>query len=289
MENFKKIKIILWLILIFNWAVALSKIILGVLTGAISILSDGIHSLFDGATNVVGICGIKLAERPADENHPYGHRKFEAIAAMIILFFLIITGWEMGKSVFDKIVNPVIINSGTGWFSISLITLICCLVVDVIVAEYEFKKGVELKSTILRADARHTKSHYITTGTVVLGTLGVKMGLPPIIDPIAACVVIFFIGKLAYEIFKETSMILSDQALVDQKKIEEIAESIAGVESCHKIRTRGDENHIFLDIHIIVDPKISLEKAHAICHIVGNAVQSQIREIKDITVHPEPK
>lgn len=274
--------------LVLNWAVAFSKILLGIMTGAISILSDGIHSFFDGATNVVGICGIKLAERPADKNHPYGHRKFEAIAAMIILFFLIITGWEMGKNIFEKISDPAAIHSETGWFYISLITLICCLIIDIFVAKYEYKKGVELKSTILRADARHTKSHYITTGAVIFGTLGIKLGLPPIVDPIAACVVTVFIGKLAYEIFNETLAVLSDQSLVDMEKIRKIVEAMPEVKSCHQVRTRGDESHIFMDIHIIVDSRLPLEMAHEICHEVEEKIKKEIPEIKDILVHAEP-
>lgn len=286
--NFGKIKRILWIVLWFNVGVAISKVFLGIFSGAISILSDGIHSVFDSATNIVGLVGIKIAEKPADKNHPYGHRKYEAIAAMIILFFLIITGWEISKSVFEKISNPAAIHHETGWFLVSLITLICCLIIDVIVAKYEFKKGEELKSTILRADARHTKQHYITTGAVIFGMFGLKIGLPPIIDPVAACVVVFFIGKLAYEIFKETLVVLSDQSLADAEKIKKTVEGISGVKSCHQIRTRGDESHIFLDIHIIVDPDISLEKAHEICHSVSDAVQKNIDEIKDITVHPEP-
>jgi len=286
--NFREIRRVLWIVLWFNICVAVSKIISGIFSGAISIFSDGVHSAFDSLTNVVGLIGVKFAEKPADENHQYGHRKYEAIAAMIILFFLIIAGWEMSKGIFEKISDPAVIHHEAGWFSVSLIVLICCLIIDVIVAKYELKKGKELKSAILKADAAHTKSHYITTGAVILGTLGIKLGLPPIIDPIAACVVVFFIGKLAYEIFKETSSVLSDEAPVDVNRIKNIAESIEGVFSCHKIRMRGDENHIFLDIHIIVEPKISLEKAHKICHFVGNAIQEQIKEIRDITVHPEP-
>ncbi len=286
--NFKEIKRILWIILFLNWLVAFSKIILGLFTGALCILSDGIHSLFDGATNIVGIFGIKIAEKPADENHPYGHRKYEAIASQVILVFLVIAAYEISRNIIGKFSAPATIFSGTNWFPLSLGVLISCLIIDVLVARYEFKKGVALKSTILKADALHTKSHYITTGAVILGAILIEIGLPPIIDPIIASVVVVFIMKLAFEIFKETSSVLSDKTNVDKDKIKKIAESIGEVIACHQIRSRGNEDHIFLDIHIIIAPNLSLKTAHEICHEVSGRIQEQIPEIKDITVHPEP-
>ncbi len=286
--NFKKIKKILFVILFLNWLVAFSKILLGLLTGTLSILSDGIHSFFDGATNIVGIFGIKIAEKPADEDHPYGHRKYEAIASQVILLFLVIAAYEIVRNIIGKLSAPATIRPDVNWFPLSLGILIGCLIIDIIVARYEYRKGVELKSTILKADALHTKSHYITTGAVILGAILIEVGLPPIVDPIIASVVVVFIMKLAFEIFKETSSVLSDKTNVDKEKIKKIAESVSGVLTCHKIRSRGSEDHIFLDIHIIVAPNLSLETAHKICHEVTGKIQEQIPEIKDITVHPEP-
>ncbi len=286
--NFREIKRVLWVILFLNWLVAFSKIILGLLTGTLCILSDGIHSLFDGATNIVGIFGVKIAEKPADEDHPYGHRKYEAIASQVILLFLVIAAYEIVRNIIGKFSSPATIYPGISWLPLSLGVLIGCLAIDILVARYEFKKGIELKSTILKADALHTKSHYITTGAVILGTVLIKIGLPPIIDPIIASFVVVFIGKLAFAIFKETSSVLSDKALLNGEKIKKIVESISGVKSCHQIRTRGDESHVFLDIHIIVAPNLFLEKAHEICQLIETEIQKEYPEVKDITVHPEP-
>lgn len=284
--DFQKIKRVLWFTLGLNIIVAVSKIALGLLTGTISILSDGIHSGFDSITNVVGIIGIKFAEKPADKDHPYGHRKYEPITSQLIFTFLVIAVWKIGENVFEKISNPAIIHANIPW--LTFLVLVCCMIIDAIVARYESKKGRELKSTILTADSKHTKSHYATTGAVILGTLGIKIGLPSIVDPIAACVVIVFIGKLAFNIFRETSSVLSDKTNVDKDQIKKIAESISEVIACHQIRSRGNEDYIFLDIHIIVAPNLSLEKAHEICHKVCDEIQKEIPEIKDITAHPEP-
>lgn len=284
--NFKKIKKILWIILLLNWIVALAKIILGIFSGTLSILSDGLHSFFDGATNIVGLVGIKFAEKPADDDHPYGHRKYEAIASQIIFIFLIIAAWKIGENIFEKIFLPG--HTSPNIYLLSFGILIGCMIIDGLVARYELKKGIELKSTILKADAMHTKSHYLTTGAVILGTLLIKIGLPPIVDPIIAAFIVIFIGRLALQVFKETSSVLSDKTNVDKDKIKNIAESISEVVACHQIRSRGSEDHVFLDIHLILNPRICLEDAHAICHYVGETIQREIPEIKDITVHPEP-
>ncbi len=286
--NYREIKRILLVIFFLNWVVAFAKIALGIFSGTLCILSDGIHSLFDGATNIVGIFGIKIAEKPADESHPYGHRKYEAIASQVILVFLVIVGWELIRKIYMKFSASSAIHPDITWLPLSLGILIGCLIIDILVARYEFKKGIELKSTILKADSMHTKSHYATTSAVILGTALIEIGAPHIVDPIFASFVVVFIGKMALEIFKETAGVLSDKSLVDKEKIKKIIESVEGIKSCHQIRTRGDESHIFLDIHIILNPNLSLEKAHEICHRVDDEIQKEIPAIKDIMVHPEP-
>lgn len=282
--NFKEIKRILIVILILNWLVAFSKIFIGIFTGALSILTDGFHSLFDGVTNIIGFFGIKLAEKPADKDHPYGHRKYEAIASLAILFFLVITAYEISKSIFQKLLRPSIID--IEWFV--FVVLAFCLVIDYFVARYEYRKGIELKSIILKVDSAHTKSHYITTGAVILGTLLIKLGFPVIIDPIIAIFVVGFILKLGYGIFKETTVVLADEALVDDDRVVKIVEKMLGAGSCHETRTRGDEDHIFMDLHVVLNPNITLAEAHEICDKLEGIIKAEIPEIKDITIHPEP-
>jgi cation diffusion facilitator family transporter len=156
--NFREIQRVLWLVLGLNVIVATSKIVLGALTGTISILSDGVHSGFDTITNIVGLIGIKIAEKPADEDHPYGHRKYEAIASQIIFTFLVIAGWKIGEDSFEKIFNPALIHVSIPWFTFAV--LACCMIIDAFVAWYEGRKGEKLKSMILTADSIHTKTHY---------------------------------------------------------------------------------------------------------------------------------
>ena len=282
--EYEKIKSILKIILALNWLVAFAKIFLGLYLGALSIFSDGLHSLFDGVSNIIGLLGIKLAEKPIDKDHPYGHQKYEAVASLGILFLLTIVAYEVSKSIISKLFHPEAIY--VDWLVFG--TLMMCLIIDGLVARYECRKGVELKSVILRADASHTKSHYITTGAVILGMLLMKLGLPSIIDPIIAVLVVGFIIRLGYAIFKETTGILSDKALVNEETIRQIAEGFETVKSCRYIRTRGDERHIFMDFCITFDKDISLAEAHKICDQVEEKIKASIPEVKDIIIHIEP-
>ena len=282
--EYQKIKNILKIILVLNWLVAFAKIFIGLSTGTLSIFSDGLHSLFDGVTNIIGWLGIKLAEKPADKSHPYGHQKYEAVASLGVLFFLTIVAYEVSKSIIDKLFHPNVIH--VDWLVIGVLAV--CLIIDAFVARYEYKKGVELKSIILRADASHTKSHYITTGAVILGVILIKLGLPPIIDPIIAVFVVGFIVRLGYTIFQETSGILSDKALVKEEAIRQIIEGFETIKSCRDIRTRGDERHIFLDFCVTFSGDLRLAQAHGICDQLEEKIKTVIPEIQDITIHIEP-
>ncbi|PIQ91765.1 MAG: cation-efflux pump [Parcubacteria group bacterium CG11_big_fil_rev_8_21_14_0_20_39_14] len=282
--EFKETKKVLIKILFLNWLVALAKILLGFFSGSLSITADGFHSLFDGFSNILGLIGIKIAEKPVDKNHPYGHRKYESLAAMGILFFLFIVAYEFIRDIIERFLEPLSPEISFIFFGV----LAGCLLIDWLVAKYEYKKGRELKSQILIADSLHTKSHIFITSSVILGAVFIRLGFP-ILDPIIASFVVLLLFKFGYHIFKETSIVLSDGTFIDTKRIENVAGTVKGVESSHQIRSRGSESHIFLDMHICLEPDISLEKAHQISHQVREKIQKEIPEIKDVVIHIEPE
>lgn len=281
--KFKETKKVLLIVLVLNWVVAFIKIGLGLFSGILSITADGLHSLFDGFSNVLGFFGIKIAERPPDKTHPYGYRKYEEIAALGILLLLIVSAWELIKNIAERFSNPIQPEVSF----IYLGALVLCIIIDWLAARYEYTKGRELKSTILVADSSHTKSHILTTLAVIVGTICILFGFP-ILDPIVASIVVLMIGKIGYEVFKEASGILSDKAIVDEEKIEEIVGKIKGVSFPHNIRSRGDESHIFLDMHICIDSTLSVNRAHELSASVKEEIQRQVPEIKDIVMHVEP-
>ena len=120
-----------------------------------------------------------------------------------------------------------------------------------------------------------------------MGAVSVKLGLP-ILDPIIAVIIIILLGKLAWEIVGHTTLVLCDQSCIDEIKIREIVQTISGIDSAHQIRTRGDEEHIFLDMHINLNPNLSLENAHGISHQLKEKIMEKIPQIKDLVIHIEP-
>lgn len=283
-EKFRQVNQVLIKILFLNWLVAFAKIFIGLLSGALSILADGIHSFFDGASNIIGIIGIKIAQRPKDKSHPYGHQKYEALASLGILFLLIIICYELCQDIIKRFLHPTVPQITGLVFGV----LIASFIIDYFVARYEYSQGKKLKSVILKADSFHTRSHIFTTGGVILGAAAIRAGFPTA-DPILAIFVVFFIGKMAFEVFKESSKVLCDSPFITPERIKKIALKIEGVQSCHEIRTRGTENHIFLDMHLCLKPDFSLDEAHQISHQVKEKIKKEIPLIKDIVIHIEPE
>ena len=160
---------VLYQVLFLNLAVAFAKIGLGTYTGAVSIVSDGFHSLTDSASNVVGLVGISIARQPPDAEHPYGHRKYETMASVAILIFLILVLVEVVTSAVDRLRHggaPKVFPEG-----IALMT--ATLAINLFVVGYEKRAGKRLNSELLLADSMHTRSDVMTTITVIGALIGV--------------------------------------------------------------------------------------------------------------------
>jgi cation diffusion facilitator family transporter len=274
---------VLYRVLFLNLAVALAKIVLGYLTGAVSVLSDGFHSLTDGAANVVALVGVSVARRPPDQNHPYGHRKYETMASLGILLFLLIVLLEVITAAFDRFrtgTAPKVFPEGIG-------VMVITLIVNVVVVKYELRQGRRLRSEVLLADAKHTRSDVLTSGAVIAALIGVWFGYP-LLDPLAALVVAVFIGHACWEIAQDASHILSDEMVIAERDVREVVESVADVIGCHRIRTRGSSDHVFLDLHIWLEGDTPLEAAHATSHVVKDKLMARFPQIVDVVIHIEP-
>jgi len=236
-NSYVQVRRILLGILILNFAVALSKIIIGSLTKTSSIVADGYHSVSDGASNIVGLFGVWIASKPADEKHPYGHYKFETLATIIISLLLFFISFEILKGAFERYGNPVVPEIGP----ISFIVMITTLLINLWITWYETKKGRELKSSFLISDAKHTKSDIYVTISVLASLFAIRQGFI-IIDSIASGIIAILIIKAGLEILIPSIHVLSDATMLDSNKIYELVINIPEVIYCHKIRTRGKEN-----------------------------------------------
>jgi len=257
---------------------------MGTIVSSSSMFADGVHSLSDGSSNVVGLIGIGFASKPIDEDHPYGHNKFETIAGLFIAVMLLVVALTIIKGGIDKLINPVIPHITIE----SLIVLGGTLVVNIFVATYEKRKGKQLGSLILISDSMHTGSDIFVTIGVLITLVGVKLGLPPIIDPLLSLVVALVIIKAAYEIFSETNGILADKAVEDVKTIEKVALSFPEVKVVHKIRSRGTTNCMYIDMHVQVRPNMTVEDSHVLIHQIAAKIKEDINENSQTIIHIEP-
>lgn len=274
---------VLYRVLFLNLIVAAAKIALGLSTGAVSVLSDGYHSLTDTASNIVGIIGVRIAASPPDVDHPYGHRKFETMASVGILIFLIIVLREVLSHAWDRYQQggEPVINALT--FGVMGVTLL----VNLGVVFYERRAGRRLNSEVLLADAHHTMSDLLTSGTVIIALIGVRLGYTWL-DPVAALVVAGFIGYACWEIFNQTTGVLADKYVIPEEAISDVVTSVPGVIGCHHIRTRGSADFVFLDLHVWLDAEMSLTKAHSLSHVVKDRLMDTFPQIKDAIIHIEP-
>ena len=282
-SRFSEVRIVLVRILFLNLGVALAKVAYGQISGSISILSDGFHSLTDGASNIVGLVALRLARRPPDANHPYGHRKFETLAAAAIALFLLIVVVEVAQAAVSRIRSGGAPEVGATSFIVMFVTL----TINVLVVRYERRAADSLSSELLLADSRHTQSDVLTSLAVIAALIGAAAGFP-LLDPLAALVIVGFIGHAGYEIARDAAKILSDEIVISEEEIRRVVEGVPSVLGCHHIRSRGSADHVFLDMHIWMDGKTPLTEAHAISHQVKDLLMERHPQIADAIIHIEP-
>jgi cation diffusion facilitator family transporter len=270
-------------VLVLNLIVALAKIALGYSSGAVSILSDGFHSLTDAASNVVALVGTSAAQRPADENHPYGHRKYETMASVAILVFMLLVLLEVARNALEHLRTP----STPTVLPFAIGVMLATLAVNLAVVRYESSASRALGSEILRADAKHTQSDVWTT-IAVLGALGGASLGYPMLDPLAGIVVSGFIGHACWQIAREASGVLADEIVLDEDEIRSVIDAVPGVMGSEKIRTRGPRDNVFLDLHLWIDGGTSLGEAHGISHVVKDRLMARFPQIVDAVIHIEP-
>ena len=270
-------------VLALNLTVALAKVSYGYATGTVSILSDGLHSVTDAASNVVALVGIRASRRPADASHPYGHRKFETLASAGVLFFLLLALVEVVEAALGRLRTGGVPEVTPLSFVIMGVTL----AVNMLVVAYESRAGRRLSSEVLLADSHHTRSDVFTSLAVIAALAGVELGFP-ILDALAALLVAVFIGYACYGIAREASGILADQVVLDIDAVRRVVTSVPEAVGCHEIRTRGSADHAFLDLHVWFPATMPLAEAHRLSHEVKDRLMAAFPSLADVIIHIEP-
>ena len=283
-ERYAAVSRVLIRVLFLNLAVALAKIAFGYASGAISILSDGFHSLTDTAANVTGLIGVRAAGQPPDEDHPYGHRKYETVAAASVTAFLLLVMIEVLRNAFNHLTGRSAVPTIT---AASFAVMLATVGVNLLVISYETREAGRLGSEVLLADALQTRGDVWTSVTVIGALIGTKSGIA-ILDPMAALLVAGFIGHAGFQIARATTRILSDRIVIAESDIERIVNGVPGVLGCHHIRTRGSSDHVFLDLHVWLPPAMPLTEAHDLSHVVKDRLIARYPQIADAIIHIEP-
>ena len=274
--------------IIGNLILTLFKAVAGIVAHSSAMVSDAIHSASDVVSSIIAIVGIRLSTRPSDKSHPYGHERFESVAAIILAVILALTGISIGIGAAESI-----IGGHYEELEIPGVLALIAAVVSIVCKEamYWYTKHYADKhdSSALRASAWDHRSDAFSSVGALIGIAGARLGVR-VLDPIASVIICLFIIKAAYSIFNEAI-----QKMVDHACSEEVQEQIRacilgqpGVEQIDYLSTREFGNRIYVDLEIAVDGSITLAEGHAIAEQVHDAVEADFPKIKHIMVHVNP-
>jgi cation diffusion facilitator family transporter len=274
----------LLVILALNLVVVLIKVIVGVRTRALSVLGASLESALDALNNLVGMAVVSVAAREPDEDHPYGHDKFETLGALAIVGFLSISCFELLRAGVSQLLHREATHAPTA-VEIGLLGLTA--VINVVVVWYERKRGRELNSAFLLADAAHTSSDLYVT-LLALSSLGLARVGYGFMDPVLAIVVALLIAWNGFQILRQSVPILVDRRAVDAAEIRRLLCEIPKIEDVRAVRSRSTPSGVlFAEVTIGVAADISVADAHAL----ADQVEARIGErlgTSQVTVHVEP-
>jgi cation diffusion facilitator family transporter len=269
--------------LALNLIVSVGKIVVGRLTGSLSMQADGYHSLMDGANNLVGLVVTVFAYAPPDLGHPYGHRKFETAATQLIGLVLLGVAYH--------VVEQALTQAGGGHLpvveAVSWAVMGGTLAANLFVAWYEAREGRRLQSPYLLADAAHTRSDIYVSLGVVASFAGARAGMPAA-DVVVSLGIAGFIAVMAVRILVGSFHTLTDRAVIPADDLATVLRTVPGVVSCNDIRTRGGPGAVYVDLIVHVDGELTLRAAHEVADQIEEALQRARPDIVDVVVHLEP-
>lgn len=270
-----------------NLGLSVLKVGAGVLWHSQALVADGIHSLSDLLSDVlVWYAGCHAARTP-DQEHPYGHGRYETLATLVLGVLLLMVasgiGWDAGKRLFapDDLLRPQ---------PLALAAVLVSILVKEWLYWWTLGYARRARSELLRANAWHHRSDAVSSVVVLVGLVGTLLGLP-YLDAIAAVVLAVMIAHIGWKLGHQSIRELVDTGLEAEHlaAIEKTIGSVGGVGSFHRLRTRKHGWQAAVDVHVLVDPRLSVSEGHMIALLVEERLKSQIGEITDVTVHIDPE
>lgn len=281
----QQVRRVLIITLLLNLIVALSKIVIGLWSGALSITADGFHSLVDGSSNIVALVANRIATQPPDADHPYGHRRFETVAALGIGAFLLLTAWQIVSSVLARL------NGGGEDATItplSFAVMVGTLLVNMFVNRYEGREGRRLRSELLIADAAHTRTDIFVTVSVLVSMALIVLFQWQWADTAAALVIVVLILRAAWEVLRQTGRVLVDTAPYEAEQLTRWVEELPCVEHVVRARSRGPLDAAQIDIDVQVAPEMTAGQTAAISEAIRDQLSQKVNGLAEVEVHFVP-
>src|SRR5574341_256866 len=279
-----EIQRVLVITLVANLVVAFAKVLVGAFSGSLAMVADGFHSSLDGVSNVIGLISTRLSSLPPDEEHPYGHRRFETLASLTISGLLLLTGWEIIKNSVDRLIS----GGAPNITALNFVAMLITMVINVVVAVYERRAGQRLSSEFLLADAEHTRSDFFLSMAVLASLIAVRFGWTGL-DPVAALLVVGLIGLVAWNIVRRSAAILVDRAALDPHVVGSVVEGVAGVHQVTRVRSRGPGDDVHLDIDVEVSGPTTADRSDAIAREMRSRLRNRFPGLTDIRVYFYPQ
>lgn len=280
----REVRRVLIITLVLNLVVSASKIIIGLLSGSLAIVADGFHSLLDGINNIIALFANWFASRPPDDSHPYGHRRFETLAALGIGVLLLFMAFEIITGAINQV------NSGEqpDYTPLTFAIMIAALLVNLFVAWYEGREGKRLKSELLVADSAHTGSDVLVTISVLVSMVLTQVGIAWA-DAIAALIVVILIARTAIGILKQTGNVLADAAPIPPDALKQAAAAVPAAGNVLRARSRGPVDSVYVDLDVAVPASTTTERTEAITTAIRKSIESQFGGVQEVEVHFVPE
>ncbi len=271
-----------------NVLLAAFKLLAGIFGNSGAMVSDAVHSLSDVFATLIAFIGVKLSERQEDENHPYGHERFECVASLMLGLILAGTGLGIGYSGIQKLLfhrGDIVIPT-----LLPLLAAVISIVAKEGMFRYTMYYAKKLNSAAFIADAWHHRSDALSSVGSFLGIAMAKLGFP-IMDPIASIVICFFILKVAFDISSDALNKMLDTSCDREfeQELRTFIEQQPGVVRIDLLHTRQFSNKIYIDLEIAVQNDISLINAHEIAERVHSSVEESYPSVKHIMIHVNPE
>ena len=276
-----------WWGLIVNLLLSIGKLVVGFIGHSQALIADGLHSLSDLVSDGMVLLATHHSNVDADEDHPYGHARYETFATITLAVLLTVVGAGIGIDAINRLMDYQSIATPT---YLTLIVAGISILSKEVLYQYTMIVARRVKSKLLEANAWHHRSDAISSIVVFVGIAGAMLGYP-LLDSVAAIVVALMICKIAWDLGHQSFQELVDTGLEPEtlQAMEATILAVDGVEQMHMLRTRRMGHSALADVHILVSPKLSVSEGHQISEAVEIALTNQFDEVNDITVHIDPE